>query len=111
MKPSPGFSIGPEDYMFDEDSRELLEGMEGASVQEKLVDTDFFNIFEVSGTNWRAPQAGRTRCRLLGTDRRGMRPCCCFVSCMLCAASVALSLPAHVLLQDDFDEDDITLPK
>lgn len=34
--------------MFDEDSRELLEGMEGASVQEKLVDTDFFNRFEVS---------------------------------------------------------------
>lgn len=51
MKPSPGFSIGPEDYMFDEDSRELLEGMEGASVQEKLVDTEFFNRFEVSGTN------------------------------------------------------------
>lgn len=47
MKPTPGFTIGPEDYMFDEDSRELLEGMEGASVQEKLVDTDFFNRFEV----------------------------------------------------------------
>lgn len=47
MKPVPGFSIGPEDYVYDEDSRELLEGMEGASVQEKLMDTDFFNNFEV----------------------------------------------------------------
>jgi hypothetical protein len=52
MKPTPGFTIGPEDYMFDEDSRELLEGMEGASVQEKLVDTDFFNRFEVSSVNY-----------------------------------------------------------
>lgn len=46
MKPLPGM-IGPEDFLFDDDSRELLEGMEGASVQEKLVDTDFFNRFEV----------------------------------------------------------------
>lgn len=49
MKPIPGMMV-PEDYMFDDDSRELLEGMEGASVQEKLVDTDFFNRFEVRQT-------------------------------------------------------------
>jgi hypothetical protein len=47
MKPYPSQLI-PDDFMYDEDSRELLEGMEGASVQEKLVDTDFFNRFEVS---------------------------------------------------------------
>ena len=48
MKPLPGINIGPEEFAYDEDSRELLEGMEGASVAEKLVDTDFFNNFEVS---------------------------------------------------------------
>lgn len=35
------------DYMmFDDGERELLEGMEGTSVQEKMVDADFYNRFE-----------------------------------------------------------------
>ena len=42
----PEFRFAPEDYMYDEDSRELLEG-EGANVQERLVDVGFFNEFEV----------------------------------------------------------------
>lgn len=46
MKPIPSYNVSQEDFLFDEDSRELLEGMEGASVQEKLVDQDFFNRFE-----------------------------------------------------------------
>lgn len=32
--------------MYDDGERELLEGIEGTSVQEKLVDSDFFNRFE-----------------------------------------------------------------
>lgn len=50
MKPIPSYNVSQEDFLFDEDSRELLEGMEGASVQEKLVDQDFFNRFEVRGS-------------------------------------------------------------
>lgn len=43
MKPLPAAT----DYMmFDEGDRELLEGMDGATVQEKMVDADFFNRFE-----------------------------------------------------------------
>jgi hypothetical protein len=56
MKPYPS-QLNPDDFMYDEDSRELLEGMEGASVQEKLVDTDFFNRFEVSVPQTLAPRA------------------------------------------------------
>jgi hypothetical protein len=61
MKPLPG-SMGGSDLEYgglvddrEYDSRELMEGMEGTSVQEKLVDTDFFNKFEVW---WRAGAGG-----------------------------------------------------
>jgi hypothetical protein len=47
MKPLPGALPDTSDYMlYDESERDLLEGIEGTSVQEKLVDADFFNRFE-----------------------------------------------------------------
>jgi hypothetical protein len=64
MKPIPGLTFAPEDFMYDEDSQGLLEGMEGASVQEKLVDTDFFNRFEVSRASRSMKASGRA-CYLL----------------------------------------------
>jgi hypothetical protein len=56
MKPVPGAlaaaaaaaaaAAGEDHMMYDDGERELLEGIEGASVQEKLVDSEFFNRFE-----------------------------------------------------------------
>jgi hypothetical protein len=50
MKPLPVLpQVGSadDDGAFGEaDERELLEGFEGTSVHEKLVDADFFNRFE-----------------------------------------------------------------
>jgi hypothetical protein len=48
MKPLPTLPLGAVDDSGygDLDERELLEGFEGTSVHEKLVDADFFNRFE-----------------------------------------------------------------
>lgn len=66
------------EFMFEEDGRELLEGMEGASVQEKLVDTDFFNRFEV-----------RLRVRVCGcASLWGALPCVQGCICRGCVCTV-----------------------
>ena len=44
MKPLP--AAAADFMMYDEGERELLEGMDGATVQEKMVDAEFFNRFE-----------------------------------------------------------------
>jgi hypothetical protein len=70
MKPAPG---AVDDYLLEDENRDLLEGMEGTSVAEKLVDTDFFNKFEVTvGLVGCRQQAAAQR----GGARGGM--CCCF---------------------------------
>jgi len=54
MKPPPGASRSYLDELREQEAlmvetdgeRELLEGLEGTTVQEKLVDAEFFNRFE-----------------------------------------------------------------